>query len=422
MKRVLSTLMVLIVLLTLCAGCAGGEDTGPLRICIDIPVPEEFFAAESYVENFLSNAKDYGAIKSVEDIEIEIVPNGEEAEEERKGVLTRLRTEIASGEGPDIFLIGSTIGAFEENPLFRYPERAIAQKRFLKLDGYIDNAQFMEWDKLFPPIMDAGKTEDGQFLLPMAYTFHVTIYNTPDTPMGLTPETTWKDMLESPDLLVQYGGDLREPGFTNRLTSLLGRVTDKQGDALTLSKEQLEDVYKTGLNQFNSPMPEALPEYCQADLTVAFDNGFAGYPEGLRQWNMKMVPMCSLNGGVTATVTSFCGINANTKRPEEAFALLDLLLSREFQQHSGLYGGFLQSGLPVYDGLMQEEAPVQDWYFSSENYQAFLDAKALITSAKFRMPSDFKLTLGHNQSQVQEDVNTIIDEVYRDMEMGLAES
>lgn len=424
MKRSFLLLVALMGLLLLFAACGSRESTEPLRICIECTESRDTFSVEKTVKNFLANAVDYGVIESVDDVEFEVIPYGPDADADRKGMLTRLRTEIASGEGPDIFIIGRTAAGYYANDdtLFRYPERAIAQNRFLKLDEYIENAQFMEWDKLLAPVMDAGRTEDGQFLLPMTYTFYATIYNGADALSGLSTETTWQDMLASSDPLVQNAGRL--PEYNDCLRSVFGRLTEKQSDTLSLSIEQMQEVFDTGRAHFQSPEPEGLPEHYSANLKINFERADSLAPADLSNWDMTIVPMCSLNGGVTATVTSFCGINANTKRPEEAFALLDLLLSGEFQQYSGLYKGFLDEGLPVQDGLMREDTPVQHWHFSDNNYQAFLDARSLITDAQFPMPADRIRTLSMGYAEYVHDNpdRAVVDEVYRDMEMGLAES
>lgn len=431
MKHTTKILAALFGILLLFTACGSAKEPGPLRICIECTALREVFQVEDAVQNFLSIAVDYGILESVDGVEFEVIPYGPDADADRKGVLTRLRTEIASGEGPDIFIIGRTADGshWNDDTLFRYPERAIAQKRFLKLDDYIADAQFMEWDKLLAPVMDAGRTEDGQFLLPMTYSFYATIYNQADPVSGLSGETTWQDMLDSPDPLVQNAGRL--PEYNDCLTSVFERLTEKQSDTLSLSLDQMQEVFDTGRSHFQTPEPEGLPEYRKCNLRIDFDTRlFSDSPSGengienITNWDMTIVPMCSLNGGVTATVTSFCGINANTKRSKEAFALLDLLLSKEFQQYSGLYGGFLFEGLPVQDGLMEEDTPVQHWHFSDNNYQAFLDARNLITDAQFPIPSDRFRTLSMGYAEyVHDNPNSaVVEGVYRDLEMGLAES
>ena len=91
---------------------------------------------------------------------------------------------------------------------------------------------------------------------------------------------------------------------------------------------------------------------------------------------VTMVPAYNDIGGITATVTAFGAINATSKRADDAFLLLDYLLSKDGQK-SSLFAQQLQDcvGVPVYEGLMTEETPVfsfdGEWYLTEENYAQF---------------------------------------------------
>ena len=83
----------------------------------------------------------------------------------------------------------------------------------------------------------------------------------------------------------------------------------------------------------------------------------------LRDEATTMIPIYSDEGGVTATVTSFACINRNAKHAEEAFFILDLLMSREVQQEARQYKlynliGDLNLSIPMHMDLMQEEYPI----------------------------------------------------------------
>ena len=79
---------------------------------------------------------------------------------------------------------------------------------FLPLDSYIEKAQFMEWDKLTPVVMDAGRTEKGQFLLPMTYTVPAVAFRRSDVEHTPSKDMKWEDMLlEGPHIsLAAVGG------------------------------------------------------------------------------------------------------------------------------------------------------------------------------------------------------------------------
>ena len=138
----------------------------------------------------------------------------------RGAALTRLRTEIMSGEGPDVFLMRYTPysgidGNDYENTdfLFRYPEKAMETGLFLPLDEYIENnAELAEWDKLTQPVLDAGRNEEGLQIIPLNYTFPLLGYPKSEWEHIPDKKYTWNDMLENPELL-PYSLDLANCGW-----------------------------------------------------------------------------------------------------------------------------------------------------------------------------------------------------------------
>ena len=66
---------------------------------------------------------------------------------------------------------------------------------FLTLDEYIQNAELADWDSLTQPVLEAGRTDEGQQLVPMLYTLPVTIYSKESVPEMPPIGTTWQDML-----------------------------------------------------------------------------------------------------------------------------------------------------------------------------------------------------------------------------------
>ena len=44
---------------------------------------------------------------------------------------------------------------------------------------------------------------------------------------------------------------------------------------------------------------------------------------------LTLVPVFSRSGGYYAVITSFAGINVNTKRPDDAFFVVDYIMSKD---------------------------------------------------------------------------------------------
>lgn len=123
-----------------------------------------------------------------ENIEFDSIPYEGSA---REIAMDRIRTEIMAGGGPDVFIV-TTQGS---NSLFPIPEKAMQEGVFLPLDTYIQDMAQSEWDKLTPAVLEAGRTDEGQVLVPMMYTLPITIYKKEDVPEAPPAGTTWQEML-----------------------------------------------------------------------------------------------------------------------------------------------------------------------------------------------------------------------------------
>lgn len=417
MKRFFLVLLALILVCGLLASCGTSSGKAPLQVCIDAG-PYSGGNTAAIAENFFLNARDLGG---AEDVEATVVP-AEGAD--RKSTLTRLRTEIAAGQGPDVFILYAYDGhaELEDQFLFRFPEQVMARNTFLKLDDYIAGAQYMEWDKLDPAIMAAGRNEDGQFLLPLAYTFPAAVYQDAELTAAPDKTTTWQDMAGSQDPLLQNTAVLSNMWTGNQVTEVFGRIADYQTEELLFTQEEMERVFQENL-ELEESLPSLDGEYFCAGMGLNFNEV---YGEKVFWDNVEIVPLCCLDGGATAVVTAYCGVNANTKRPEEAFRLLDILMEKGSQQNSDLYNILLNKSMPVYQGLGQESDPIQGWSMSGQNYQAFLEAKEAVSTVKFCTPLDEHLRMGNAlySSAVRQggDPSKAAEDAYREMKMEIAES
>ena len=173
MYRKISLILAVLLLITMFTGCAEKE-TGPLKICVDLGSFSAVYEPgrgngmadgnqQHAMQMFEANLKGYLQMNSLDPIELEIeyIPeHTPEGNPERDTMIARLRTEIMSGKGPDIFLLGCNDRDME--PLFKVPEKNMVNGAFLPLNDYIENAQFMEFDKLVPGVMSAGQYDDEQ--------------------------------------------------------------------------------------------------------------------------------------------------------------------------------------------------------------------------------------------------------------------
>lgn len=134
---------------------------------------------------------------------LEILPTDEDERELR---LTQLRTQIMSGNGPDVYLLptGNELVSDEPlrddnipiEPLFPDVVQAMQKGVFLDIADFYNTDIELNTNALQPQVMSAGCIENKRFVLPLRYQIPV-IYTRPDlcAQYGLAPELFESDFL-----------------------------------------------------------------------------------------------------------------------------------------------------------------------------------------------------------------------------------
>lgn len=428
MKKFLSILLSLTLLCTLLAACAGKKPAGPLVICVDLSGVDSYDTrdVQAAFERFADGVRELGG---PQEVEVEVLPS---TGNERQAQIDRIRTEVAAGKGPDIFVVS----AGHTDPLFRFPSTIMKQHYMLPLDEYIENAQFMEWDKLNQTVMELGRWEDQQVMIPLDYTFPTTLYRKSEVSHEPSADLTWEDVLADETGILQSGA-ADVPGtffhhYYQDVTHVFGPLADYEKEELLFTEEELKARIME-LMELNSRDYTQLPLHLRVGMGVIGNQEIGvteipGYAEKLHEDEaLTMVPMYSTAGGITAIVDHYACINRNTRDPEGAFFLLDRLLDKEMQQYSDVYHYITEYvALPTYNALLSPEDPAFHWNWNEENYQEYCKLREQITCVRFQ---------GLLENQIAElllecawgdpaetDVDALIHETYRLMEMELKES
>ncbi len=351
---------------------------------------------------------------------------------DRDNKMTRIKTEIMAGKGPDLFLCGQdTYGvsgmtyAGMDDPFFKFPEKAMKNRIFLPLDDYIEKAEYMEWDKFLPVVMEAGRNDEGQQIIPMAYFFPVTIVE--KEKYGLEdfvyPKTRI-EMAQSGNAAVRVASSLRTPDF-------VGRIMEPGADEPMFSEEELleymQEDYEMTRMVSRSDYDALLED--EAAHQGAFFRTKVGLeltmgepiPMGLDSPEYSILPGRNHKGGVTASVAAFAAINRNARYPDIAFNIIDYIMRTRNQQKSSLFKERLMGGMPVHMDVGTKELPMDDgWYMNEVNFKEFCAARAEISEVKFPGPVD-EAVWSIFASTIEELENSV-HEQYVYMEMLLAES
>ena len=314
----------------------------------------------------------------------------------------------------------------------------------MPLDSYIKSAAQSDWDKLISAVMEAGQTDEGQVLAPLMYTLPVTIVRKEDVPEAPPAGTTWQEMLEDETNILRNAAVVESfgvagglaPSADRNILSILGQFADYEAGELLFSEGDLQqcmEVLLTLRNEIDSD--DALPEYAQgilygaAPLTMEPSRS-EGRPL-CRNDPMTMIPVYAKDGGVTATVEAYAGINRNTKHAEEAFFVVDYLMRAESQQNLKMF--YIMNALPVHEDVLSEEYPQQRFasYFIDENFEALSNMRDQITNVVFnntlvRSLDDLYFDLYYNyneQGEVppQQAIEDAVHETYGTLKQMLSE-
>ena len=343
---------------------------------------------------------------------------------ERETFLSNLRIEIMAGKGPDVFLCNSYISENENEisePIFKFPQKAMKNHVFLPLNSYIEKAQFMEWEKLTSVVMDAGSHENIQYLLPTGYTLYITCYKNKEFQHDHSQTMTWNDMVND-----KY--ELKQAVIADTSVfcgNIFSPLADYSSDCLSFTEEDLQDLvlnWKNTREEMTKHQEETTDSF-DGILSIEFDRN-ADRKIFSKDDGLTMIPVYSVQGGYSAKVTSFAAINANTKRPEDSFFIIDYWLSEECQT-SEVYGNFLRGrGIPSLEGVMTEECPCNGWKMSQENYEELCNLRDNIKAADFSTPIDMALRdlLGGVRENEKQTIESSVHKGYMTMQMIIGES
>ncbi len=464
----------------------------PLRVLLD--VPQHFLLCQAHQVNLRGYLK-YLYGESFADTKLEYLPWDKTERELR---IKQLRVEMMAGGGPDVFLMfsypPSGDGTYPEH-LFLDPRKAMERGLFYPLDQYIPTAQSFHPELFLEPALKAGRTEEGQMILPIALTFPVMIYQKDPEDLEKAKECA-------------FGGTA-----STHFSHLLGELADYSNQKLLFTKEELLETTKRALaaeqlapveewysctlekeslqlNVRKSPLEGNLegvgeayysPQKTGGLLSVqslerqamafwgpddcyaywAAHNGEPGFGDfGMRlpedrvppyPGPQEIAPVYNMRNGVTAEITAYICVNRNTKRPDDAFKVVDFMYNLKMQNQDGETEGFGHDyifdvfpacwGLPARNDLLKNHNSGVAWheYIGSSNpdylpetdpegaeklFSVYTNLRDEITTARFYGSLDEELQNMFNQcreADSDEEIEKLVSRAYETMTIMLGE-
>lgn len=217
MKKVGMLCLSILVLCWGLLGCTNGEEIPSASDVSSETASEEgdpvvICADESFREDLKELISYLAATGNETEYELLVLPDDTE---DREPELTRLRTEIMAGEGPDAFILDATIpGTVTDSgepleALFPNVEKSMYSHLFLDLEEMVQSSEIIELENCNQTVMDVGVAGDNRFLLPLTYTFSTLdelLQSDQETLKGLFSFRTFKLFPNCLGVLADYEG------------------------------------------------------------------------------------------------------------------------------------------------------------------------------------------------------------------------
>ena len=366
MKRRLVCLLLCCALL---AGCgASSAESQPLpvvTICTDAETNHAFGQALQAL------AREYSSEYEFDFITLPGDDNLTREDEALQGQLARLRTQIMSGRGPDLFLCSGG-----GNALFTDPQKMMRAGVFADLAPYMDD--FSAGRQLNEAVLAAGRAEGVQYVLPLTFTVGALLTDA-ETAGAIAAQTTgciapadflgavWQMTSDDPLAMITLADMLNslcaQPAvdYDSKTAAL-----DEEGRALLALAAQVESACEAAGVQGELAVTAQRPFV----LIAAGGRGTGDMGAHTRHVlalgrTPALVPVPNGSGGVTASVGVYGGIRANSPHAALAAQILEQLLGQAaFAPASGASFFFpLDSALcPT---LARQAAEAQAAFFSS---------------------------------------------------------
>ncbi len=325
--------------------------------------------------------------------------------------IQELRTEIMAGKGPDLFIMASNEPYFynadsnaEIHMLFPNPEKAMYSDIFLPLDDYLKDAEFIQTEHCNQVVLQAGQTKEGQLLLPIIYEYMVCVFPNYESDGTTKFPDSWEEIVSSKSMQVA----LRSQSY-KVLPQAFGKLADFKNEMILVSEDDLVKEVKRACS-FQKTWKDV----------KAFQVDIYDFLSALGTSNkiQSFYPIPNVDGGVTACISVYAGINQNTNVADEAFSLLDTFC--EITRNNNY---FPTRGIFIADDELVQKFYRLNYGLQEEEVRSFLEMNKMITTARFYSSWDTKLADIY-EKHWEKDAPTAeeaVSELYNDMLMQIKE-
>lgn len=331
---------------------------------------------------------------------------------EREIVLQSLRTQIMSGDGPDVFLLPSgsvpgSMGQQEQDGLFRDVEVCMRNGNFADLSAYYDADTELNKEDLQQEIMDAGCYDGKRYVLPIRWDMPVVCADQAKLEKaGLDVSLFSKGALPVIDAVLETG-DLDLIFDANFLPEcvlcLFPNLLDYESGEVRLTQEEMEDFFKKRKAIADSPWPDSFEPGGTAMLTnlISYSRNENGefalsgrgsyYMTTLKKCvdmvgmakaqgvEMLLLPLPATDGSTVAEITYFGAVNAGSDKTEAAYHFLRCLLTPDVQFQTIYQGNTPSDNLDLVTAwpVRVKGSVASEWAAAVDDMDAFAQSEVL---------------------------------------------
>lgn len=422
--------MTLFIVLCLLLSSCGPKKADTLRICLDIgnqfDMSEGVSSQESGAKGLVDFLRAEALLqkRDLGEIEIEAIPSSKENSSEREAMLQRLRTEIMTGEGPDVFICcteGEDAAQLSSSRLFPYLPKSVADGMFLPLDSYIDEFQLVSRDQLVEPVLEGGKDSQGQqVIVPLCYSIPCMVWEREAVNAEDYADKTWQDVLSSEDPVLSEQLRWMWPIFTfpsdttrrdyhgSGLSYIYPSLLDYENKKVGMSEEDVTQLFRASihsLQQTNAQETQS-PNWA-LQFSRFLSSGLFLTPElPPENTELAVVPLRNQEGGATAVVSMYCAVNADTQYADDAAFVVECLLTEKCQSGRGVFQ--IQNSFAVPSMLINKNARAEgDTALTAGTMESWAAACEQINRIYFPSPADTEL------NNMLEEIQRVMRDNYR---------
>ena len=367
------------------------------------------------------------------DFQVTYIP---ENENERAGVCKRLRTELMTGKGADIYILAEyqrNGGLFvdEETLLLPDANKTLYSGVFRDISEYTTDDE--SFQKCFAPVMEAGAVDGRQYIVPFSFDTRLLKSIKELNAGSITLEDCRKPLTQ---LLKEEKLQEMNPYDFLDVGTWIGNSFDYQKGEIYFSEEDVIHVLEYATADGGYYDPDFIPEYWAAPGQYESLHSFDSYLEELQETEYGYLPMVTLDGRPAARILSYGAVGRTCKNPELAYDFLRIFWQDEFVSRDGLsvpYEDFTAyyhnatvlnlGGIPVREDLWEK------WYLiksgtsqptetAVRNAQNFSNALGQTVTARFLCTVDNLGTEINNMFMKDGYVDLDRDGVEEDIELA----